>query len=198
MLSHPNVGKNRDLHQWVRTLIQNDGRVVVPEIADYEVRRELMRANKTEGLGKLDALKLAILEYLPLTTRAMERAARFWADSRQRGLPTCRDAELDADAILAAQAGDSSRGSQRHHRYDECGRPGSVRFSEAVAGCPVAPLSGSHRTRAVLCDRPPLLPPRGLRTRTSSTIQARFQWSPVAQLVERSAVTMQPRRETGE
>lgn len=70
-----------------------------------------MRANKSEGLGKLDALKLGILEYLPLTTRAMERGARFGAESRQRGLPTCRDAELDADAILAAQAATHPEGA---------------------------------------------------------------------------------------
>ena len=144
MLSHPNVGKNRDLHRWVRDLIRNDSRVVVPEIADYEVRRELIRADKAEGLGKLDALKLGILEYLPLTTRAMERAARFWAESRQRGLPTCR-ARCGRDSRRAS--GDSSRRGQRRHRYDECGRPGSVRCGEAVAGCPVAPRTETLRRR---------------------------------------------------
>ena len=49
-------------------------RVLVPEIADYEVRRELRRANKARGLARLDALA-ALLEYLRLTTTAMRQAA---------------------------------------------------------------------------------------------------------------------------
>jgi predicted nucleic acid-binding protein len=75
----------------------------VPEIADYEVRRELLRANKTKGLGQLDAL-VGLLEYLPLTTAAMHQAARFWAQARQQGQPTAGDKTIDADVILAAQA----------------------------------------------------------------------------------------------
>lgn len=46
------------------------------QIADYEVRRELLRANKARGLERLDLLKQT-LEYLPLST-AMLRAAQLW------------------------------------------------------------------------------------------------------------------------
>jgi predicted nucleic acid-binding protein len=77
--------------------------VIVPEIADYEVRRELLRANKVKGIAKLDALA-DLLEYLPITTAAMRRAALFWAQARQQGRPTAGDKTLDADMILAAQA----------------------------------------------------------------------------------------------
>ena len=78
-------------------------RVVVPEIADYEVRRELLRANKSHGVARLDALNRQA-EYLPITTVAMRQAARFWAQARQQGQPTAGDKTIDADMILVAQA----------------------------------------------------------------------------------------------
>jgi hypothetical protein len=55
--------------------------VIVPEIADYEVRRELLRAKKERGLARLDALA-SRLKYLPITTAAMRQAAVFWAEAR--------------------------------------------------------------------------------------------------------------------
>ena len=88
---------------WLQELLTSGVRVIVPEIADYEIRRELLRAHKTAGLAKLDALTQA-LEYRPITTAAMRRAAEFWAQARQQGQPTAPDASLDADVILAAQA----------------------------------------------------------------------------------------------
>jgi hypothetical protein len=75
-------------------------RVIVPEIADYEVRRDLLRANKVSGLTRLDALA-RLLEYLPLTTGAMRQAGVFWAQVRQQGQPTADDKALDGDVILS-------------------------------------------------------------------------------------------------
>jgi predicted nucleic acid-binding protein len=89
--------------RWLQSLTDNGVRVVVPEIADYEVRRELLRANKAKGIARLDALN-HLLEYLPLTTEAMCQAAQFWAEARRQGKPTASDPALDADAILAGQA----------------------------------------------------------------------------------------------
>lgn len=74
-----------------------------PEIADHEVRRELLRAGKSRGIQQLDELK-RVLEYAPLTTEAMLLAAQFWADARRQGRPTADPHALDADVILAAQA----------------------------------------------------------------------------------------------
>ena len=89
--------------QWVQSLVSIGTRVILPEIADYEVRRELLRANKKQGLARLDALA-RLLEYLPLTTVAMRQAALYWAQARQQGQPTAGDKTLDGDMILAAQA----------------------------------------------------------------------------------------------
>jgi predicted nucleic acid-binding protein len=89
--------------QWLQALVTGETRVLVPEIADYEVRRELLRAEKVRGLARLDALAMR-LEYLPLTTAAIRQAALFWARARQQGQPTASDEALDGDMILAAQA----------------------------------------------------------------------------------------------
>lgn len=89
--------------RWVANLQAAGWRVVLPEIADYEVRRELLHRNRASGVAHLDWLGRQ-LEYLPLTTAAVRQAAQFWADARRAGLPTAGPAELDADVILAAQA----------------------------------------------------------------------------------------------
>jgi predicted nucleic acid-binding protein len=86
-----------------QSLISANLRVIVPEIADYEVRRELLRARKMTGISHLDALA-NLVEYLPLTTAAMRRAAELWALARQQGQPTAADPTIDADMILAGQA----------------------------------------------------------------------------------------------
>lgn len=91
--------------RWMDHCLARGARIIVPEIADYEVRRELMRAGKIAGIARLDEFIAADpARYLPITTAAMRLAARFWADARRRGLPTAPDASLDADCILAAQA----------------------------------------------------------------------------------------------
>jgi hypothetical protein len=89
--------------QWLQGLVGGGVRVVLPEIADYEVRRELLRANRMKGIARIDALA-GLLEYLPLSTAAMRQATVFWAQARQQGRPTAGTEALDADVILAAQA----------------------------------------------------------------------------------------------
>jgi predicted nucleic acid-binding protein len=89
--------------QWVGGLQAASRRVIIPEIADYEVRRELLRTNLCLSVALLDLLPQQ-LEYLPLTTAAMRRAAELWAQARQQGQPTAGDNTIDADMILAAQA----------------------------------------------------------------------------------------------
>ena len=101
MLAHPRA--DSVIVTWVNDLLNTSSRLMIPEIADYEVRRELLRANLQKSVSRLDDLKNT-LEYLPLNTEAMLQAAAFWAKARQTGLPTAQDAALDGDMILVAQA----------------------------------------------------------------------------------------------
>jgi len=104
LLSHPAASEQRDdCRAWLLRRVGDGARVVVPEIADYEVRRELIRAGKVRGLRRLDDLQRQ-LPYLSISTKAMRLAAQLWADARRMGRPTSGDAALDGDAILAAQA----------------------------------------------------------------------------------------------
>lgn len=104
MASNPNAAPvNRECYQWMESLVVTGVRVFVPEIADYEVRRELLRANKVKGLSRLDVIKNSV-GYLPLTTSVMLKAAGLWAEARRKGLPTADPKALDCDVILAAQA----------------------------------------------------------------------------------------------
>jgi predicted nucleic acid-binding protein len=95
--------QNLACNEWLQTQLRRGVRIIVPEITDYEVRRELLRARKVKGLQRLDAL-VAALEYLPITTSIMQHAALLWAQVRQEGRPTAARHALDGDVILAAQA----------------------------------------------------------------------------------------------
>lgn len=88
---------------WLDDLPLKGYQVMLPEIADYEVRRELLRAGKLAGIERLDQLKAAIT-YRPITTEVMLKAAELWAEARKRGKPTADPKALDGDVILAAQA----------------------------------------------------------------------------------------------
>lgn len=89
--------------KWFTKLLERECEIVLPEIVDYEVRRELLRANKLSGLQKLDQLKSAII-YLPITTEVMLKSAELWAEARKKGKQTADNKALDGDVILAAQA----------------------------------------------------------------------------------------------
>jgi predicted nucleic acid-binding protein len=104
MISNPNaLAINKECYQWMESLIVGGIRVFVLEITDYEVRRELLRANKVKGLARLDLIKNSV-GYLPITTSVMLKAAELWAVARQHGTPTADAKALDCDVILASQA----------------------------------------------------------------------------------------------
>lgn len=104
LVTHPsNKDKQAECKKWFAARLHSGDRFVLPEIADYELRRKLLHKQFVETLRRLDELKDTI-RYLPITTPAMQKAAEFWADARRRGLPTAPDPSLDGDVILAAQA----------------------------------------------------------------------------------------------
>jgi predicted nucleic acid-binding protein len=104
----PDVERLRD---WLDQTNAMGAIIAIPEIADYEVRRELLRSGAVDGIRRLDLLRHELrhdMHYIPITTAAMRKAAEMWADARRNGIGTADDQAIDADVILAAQALDFS------------------------------------------------------------------------------------------
>lgn len=101
--AHPNSRINSPIIKWLRGLEQEGDLPFVPEIADYELRRELIRIGSRNAVKRLDEL-CTVLAFLPLDTETMRRAAELWAQSRIEGRPLADERALDGDVILCAQA----------------------------------------------------------------------------------------------
>lgn len=91
-----------DIYQWFQGLLEKEYPVVIPEIVDYELRRNLLHKDFIKSIERLDLLKETLI-YLPLNTDTMLRAAELWALARKQGKPTADYKSLDCDVILAAQ-----------------------------------------------------------------------------------------------
>ena len=106
LLTHPQrTADVLAIIEWASRCILSATRIIVPAIVYYEMRRELLRAKKTFGIGRLDAfVNAAPGRYLPLSDEALRLAAQLWAQARQGGRPTAEPKALDIDVILAAQA----------------------------------------------------------------------------------------------
>ena len=102
-LTHADYSRNREHREWLASLLDHDVAVFLPEIADYEVRRSLILENLTGSLANLDTLP-SLINYVPITTADMHKAAELWAKSRKSGRSVGDPKELNADVILAAQA----------------------------------------------------------------------------------------------
>ncbi|PSB52172.1 type II toxin-antitoxin system VapC family toxin [Chamaesiphon polymorphus] len=104
MVTNPKANiQCEECKQWLNSLSSRNYLVALPEITDYELRRELIRAHKLRGIRQLDELKELII-YLPITTQVMLKAAELWAKARIEGYPTAHSEAIDGDVILAAQA----------------------------------------------------------------------------------------------
>ena len=97
------ISEADECRKWAESIVSAGATIVIPSIADYEVRRELLRAGKTTSIGRLDALRSSpAFEYLSITDAALLRAAILWAHARGRGLPTAAPSELDCDVVMVA------------------------------------------------------------------------------------------------
>lgn len=99
-VTHPKVEPK--VQQWLQYLQTTQTLIRVPEIADYELRRELLRKRKHKSIDRLN--KFSQIYLIPLTPETMRKAAKLWAWVRNQGKPTTTDDSLDGDVILAAQA----------------------------------------------------------------------------------------------
>ncbi len=101
MIAHPKA--NAAITKWYMDLLDAGIRVIIPEIADYEERREFLLRGMAASLARLEELK-ETLEYLTIDTETWQLAAQLWAQARKSGMPTADKKELDGDVLLAAQA----------------------------------------------------------------------------------------------
>lgn len=105
-IAHPKP--NREIAEWLQQQLLAGKRIILPEIVDYELRRnfilEIDRGKKKtqRSLDRLDTLKTTLI-FLPINSEVMLMAAQLWADARRRGKPTADRHALDGDVILAAQ-----------------------------------------------------------------------------------------------
>ena len=93
----------RECNEWARRLLQVGHRLIVPEIIDYEVRRELIRLGNQRALLRLNQLPIT-LGFHEVSPEVLRRAAYFWAEARRSGKPTAHPHSLDIDMILAGHA----------------------------------------------------------------------------------------------
>ena len=99
-ICHPR--RHQDARDWLgEAAAQHE--ILVSEVADYELRRELLRIESARGLARLDEL-IRELRYLPVTTATWRLAARLWARQRRAGRATASADSLDGDVLVAAQA----------------------------------------------------------------------------------------------
>jgi predicted nucleic acid-binding protein len=101
-ICHPR--KHADVKLWFRGIVRIGGHdVFLPEVADFELRRELLRLGATASLRELDRLPSEV-GYVPIDTAMMRDAAALWAILWNAGQPIGSADALGADVILAAQA----------------------------------------------------------------------------------------------
>lgn len=109
-ICYPKSRANRPIALWLESqLTKGHIEIVIPEISDYELRRELLhrsiykvRPEAKDALGRLNLL-VGTLDYWPLSTSAMRSAAQIWAEAKGTGQSTEPEKYLGCDIILAAQ-----------------------------------------------------------------------------------------------
>jgi predicted nucleic acid-binding protein len=106
--------QNPESNEWFLGHAVSGTEFALPEVCDYELRRELVRRGARKSLRHLDRLG-SELKYLPVTTAVMRRAAELWAKMRNQGTPTADPKQLDVDVILCATVQLESERTQREH-----------------------------------------------------------------------------------
>lgn len=104
IVHRPGSSIGDECRHWVARHLANGIEVFVPAIANYELRRELIRLNKTNSISMLDRfISSDPARYLQLSDAQLQLAAELWAETRKRGRPLADPHALDVDVILAAQ-----------------------------------------------------------------------------------------------
>jgi hypothetical protein len=72
------TSETRAITRWALDMMTAGHRLVVPAIADYEVRRELERAGRSQGLAQLDAFNAAHERLRAAQDPRLSRMTSLW------------------------------------------------------------------------------------------------------------------------
>lgn len=96
-------GESREVYyctEWLYRLLSKGAQVVIPNICDYEIRRELIRISSS-SVEELNNLRES-LDCYEVTFDVLEEAAEIWAESRKISQPNTQKENIDVDCIVAA------------------------------------------------------------------------------------------------
>jgi hypothetical protein len=133
MISHPRA--RSEIVSWLARLVSAGVEVLIPEIADYEVRRELLRAGRKKGVQRLDELKES-LGFVPITSSAMLRAAEILVGGA-KARPTHRSGRIPGRRRDPGGPGGDIAGEDRCRRFEQSRPP--------FPFCARCKMGGHHR-----------------------------------------------------
>lgn len=112
LLAYSKPSNRIALEAWLMNEVAAGAKIWISEVADHEVRRELVRLIQSGKIpaNRIDRLDLlqTLFQYLSVTTAMWRRASEFWAKARCQGLPAASSAALDGDVLIASQAAEIS------------------------------------------------------------------------------------------
>lgn len=103
------ISESQECKNWFDTLFIRGVRFVTSDLCDYEVRRgsicSSIRSGKVApGLEILNSWKTdGLLEFLAVSTIALDLAANLWARASTDGRSTRDEKNIDVDMIISAQ-----------------------------------------------------------------------------------------------
>ena len=111
-ICHPR--RYRNVRDWFRRAAAEHD-LLLSEVVDYELRRELIRIGSQRSLARLDELARE-LRYLPITTDTWRSAATLWAFLRRSGRATAAaggDHARSASWVRGGSASERTRAGLR-------------------------------------------------------------------------------------
>jgi predicted nucleic acid-binding protein len=100
---NPGPHRHLDIKLWLLELRHAKVQIMLPEIVDYEIRRNLLAEGLTGSLALLDKLGGDLL-FLRFGEETLKSAAGLWAQARRHGRATSHPLDLDVDVMVAALA----------------------------------------------------------------------------------------------
>jgi hypothetical protein len=111
LLCNKNISfdESQQCKRWFDILFLRGVRIVTSDLCNYEVMRGLKTSSirsgqVAPGIQSLESLKSdGFIEFLSVTTEALDLAANLWARAFTSGQTTRNEKDIDIDIIISAQ-----------------------------------------------------------------------------------------------